>query len=69
MSEGCENLEKCGFFAKYKETKDLACKGFIKMYCQGPHMNECKRKEYKHLHNAPPSDNMMPNGGIIPDGA
>jgi len=61
----CELLEKCGFFKKYKETKDLACRGFIQMYCEGPKMNECKRKEYRKEHGAPPSDDMMPGGMMI----
>ena len=43
MSE-CELLEKCGFFNKYKETKELACKGFIVKYCTGSDMDKCERK-------------------------
>ncbi len=61
----CANLEKCGFFQKYGDTKSLAVKGFISMYCKSPKQNECKRKEYKEKHGAPPSDDMMPNGGLM----
>lgn len=66
MSE-CENLANCGFFKKYKDTKNLACMGFIRLYCQGSHMNECKRKEYKKAHGTPPDDDMMPNGFPMAD--
>ena len=65
METKCELLEKCGFFKAYKETKDLACRGFIRMYCTGPKMNECKRKEYRREHGAPPPDAMMPNGALL----
>lgn len=60
----CELLEKCGFFGKYKETSDVACRGFIALYCKGPKLNECKRKEHRALHGQPPADNMLPNGYI-----
>ena len=65
MDTNCELLEKCGFFRKYRETKDLACRGFLHMYCQGPKMIECKRKEYRRQHGAAPPDDMMPNGMMI----
>lgn len=60
----CELLDKCGFFAKYKETSDVACKGFIALYCKGPKLDECKRKEHRKQHGQPPADNMLPNGYI-----
>jgi hypothetical protein len=61
----CENIEKCGFFKKYQETKNLACQGFLGMYCKGARQGECQRKAYRAAHNAPPPDDMMPNGGIV----
>lgn len=65
MAEQCEFLEKCGLFKKYQETKELACRGFISKYCQGPKQNECERKKYRQEQGTPPSDDMMPNGKII----
>lgn len=65
METKCELLDKCGFFKKYSETKDLACRGFIRLYCNGPKMNECKRKEYRKQHGVPPDDAMMPNGTLL----
>jgi hypothetical protein len=65
MENQCEHLEKCGFFKKYQETKNLACRGFINLYCKGPKMSECKRLEYRNKNGVPPSDDMMPNGQII----
>ena len=29
MAQECEKLETCGFFIKYGEVKDLACRGFV----------------------------------------
>ena len=62
MTHECEYLETCGFFKKYGSTKDLACRGFIAMYCKGDKMNECKRLEYRKKNGVPPSDDMMPTG-------
>lgn len=31
----CPNLTNCGFMKKYADTKSLAIKGFITMYCKG----------------------------------
>ncbi len=65
MEKECKLLNSCGFFKKYQLTKDLACKGFISMYCKGPKMNECKRLEYRNQYGVPPSDDMMPTGQMI----
>ena len=65
MDKECELLSKCGFFKKYQSTKELACKGFIKQYCKGDKMNECKRMQYRKEHGSPPSDDMMPNGAMM----
>lgn len=62
----CELLESCGFFQKYRETLNLACRGFIKTYCRGERMEECKRKEYRKQHGAPPDSDMLPSGQMIP---
>ncbi len=62
MSEQCELLEQCGFFREFQNINDLACKGFIRRYCKGSEMNECKRKQYRQQNGTPPPDDMMPNG-------
>ncbi len=62
MAAECELLNTCGFFKKYQDTKSMACKGFIQMYCKGDKMDECKRKQYRQEHGKPPIDEMMPNG-------
>jgi hypothetical protein len=61
----CELLANCGFFKKYAERYNLSCKGFIKLYCQGPRRNECQRKQCGQEHGEPLSDDMMPNGQIL----
>lgn len=61
----CPNLERCGFVKKYGESKALAVKGFVTMYCKSEKQNECKRKEYKQKNGVAPVDEMLPNGGMI----
>ena len=62
----CELLGKCGFFKRYEQSLDLACRGFIKSYCKGEKMDECARKKYRTEHGEPPDDNMMPSGQMLP---
>ena len=62
----CELLETCGFFQKYRDTLNLACRGFIKTYCAGDKVNECKRKEFRRQHGNPPVDDMLPSGQMMP---
>ena len=62
MAESCEMLENCGFFKKYRKLNYFACDEFIRLYCRGDRQNECIRKKYRKEHNAPPPDNMLPNG-------
>jgi hypothetical protein len=64
MSDDCANLANCGFFKKYNGEKRAACMGFIRLYCQGEQQGCCERKKYRAEHNAPPPDNMMPNGAM-----
>ncbi len=65
MATQCDLLVVCGFFKKYQDAKDLACKGFIRSYCKGPKMDECKRKEFRKQHGYPPPDEMMPTGHMM----
>lgn len=65
MQKECPYLPGCGFFRKYQSSKDMACKGFIAMYCKGAKMNECKRLEYRKEQGKPPVDDMMPSGQIL----
>jgi hypothetical protein len=65
MDEECELLSTCGFFRKYNETRDLECEGFIRLYCKGPKMAQCKRKAYLEEHGTPPSDDMLPSGYLF----
>ena len=62
----CELLATCGFFKKYEDSLDLACRGFIKSYCKGDKMDGCSRKRYRAEHGVPPEDDMMPSGQIMP---
>jgi hypothetical protein len=61
----CPNLPTCGFMKKYCDSKNLACKGFVALYCRGEQQDTCKRKAYKAAHGAPPPDDMMPNGQVL----
>lgn len=64
MSE-CVRLANCGFFKKYQQTKDLACKGFLLKYCTGTLQPQCKRMAFSNLNGYPPPDDMMPTGQIM----
>ncbi len=61
----CANLAGCGFVKKYGESKSLAVKGFVNLYCKGEKQNECKRKEHKQKTGQAPPDEMMPSGGMM----
>lgn len=65
----CELLNRCGFFRKYQDTLDLACRGFMNMYCRGPKMKDCLRMRYRAEHGAPPEDDMLPTGQMMPKSA
>lgn len=65
MPDPCGMVEKCGFFKKHQQTKDLACRGFMALYCLGARQQDCRRRRYREEHGAPPPDDMMPNGASI----
>ncbi len=65
MAGGCESLATCGFFKKYQTTKNLACRGFIKQFCEGPDREKCKRKEYRRANGTSAADDMMPTGQFV----
>ncbi len=65
VQKECELLQACGFFKKHCTTNQLACQGFISMYCKGDKMDQCKRKLYRRQHGVPPTDDMLPSGQIL----
>jgi hypothetical protein len=62
----CELLANCGFFHKYQTSLDMACRGFIKVYCKGPKKDECQRKMCRIERGVPPADEMLPTGQMMP---
>ena len=62
----CELLPTCGFFKKHQQTTNLACLGFMRVYCKGPQQSECKRREFRRDHGCPPDDDMLPSGQFMP---
>lgn len=66
MEQGCELLEKCGFFNKYRSNSGVVKQGWVRMYCESADKSErCKRKKIRKETGAPPQDNMAPTGDII----
>jgi len=63
----CEHIVGCGFFKKYQSTKDMACQGFILLYCKGTKKEVCKRREHRQKTGTPPPDNMSPSGVVLAD--
>jgi len=62
----CELLPRCGFFAKYQSTSDLACRGFMSSFCRGPEQFDCKRRQFRSQHGIAPDDDMLPTGQMMP---
>lgn len=62
----CELVDRCGFFRKYKDSQDLACRGFMNMYCRGAKQGDCVRMKYRKEHGCPPDDDMLPSGQTMP---
>jgi hypothetical protein len=67
MKAECELLATCGYFEKYQHSKETLCQGWIRQYCCGPLMDECKRKIYRREKGEAPPVDMMPSGHIAPD--
>jgi hypothetical protein len=61
----CKKLPECGFHLKYGSSRDIICKGFTRMYCRGPKMDDCVRMKYFAEHGEAPPDEMAPNGHIL----
>jgi hypothetical protein len=66
MSEKCEMLESCGFFANYKGNTETIKEGWIKMFCHDRARSEfCERKKHRKRTGEPPADNMSPSGRFL----
>ena len=63
----CENLDDCYFFIEFGENPDVDCEEIIQLYCKGPKMAECKRKEFKDQQGYPPPPDILPDGTSIKD--
>ena len=63
----CEMLPNCGFFHKYRDTLDLACRGFMNAYCRGERQSDCRRREHRARFGVAPSDDMLPSGQMMPE--
>jgi hypothetical protein len=61
----CPNLPACGFMKKYGTSKELACKGFVALFCRGDKQCDCLRKQYRQTNGCAPPDDMMPNGLML----
>jgi hypothetical protein len=61
----CEMLSKCGFFKKFSDSFEAACRGLINQYCRGPKQTQCKRKEYRAKNGTAPPDDMLPAGHMF----
>ena len=62
----CVMLPRCGFFIKYQDTVDLACRGFMNSFCRGANQSECKRLQFRQENGCAPDDDMLPTGQMMP---
>jgi len=58
----CQFLENCAFFIQYKHLIGSAYEGFVRMYCKGPRLEQCKRRQFRLEKGVPPAQDMLPNG-------
>ncbi len=62
----CEKLATCAFVKAYEndESRKLALKGLVNMYCKGDKQNQCIRKKVSKALGGPEHvpKNMMPTG-------
>ena len=65
MTGECDRVAACGFLKKHGSADGASIKGMIAAYCRGSKMDDCKRKEYADKHDAPPSEDMLPNGEML----
>jgi hypothetical protein len=63
----CRMRGSCGFMRQYHHKLRELTHFYRIIYCTGMKMCECKRMEYQELHGTPPSDEMMPNGMVVPE--
>ncbi len=64
--EGCQFLEKCGFFNNFQGNPEVVKQGWVRMYCQNLEKSEgCERKKYRKAKGTPPADNMSPTGKML----
>ena len=66
MEIKCEHYANCGFFLKWNERCHKSCMEIMRQYCLGDKTKKCKRLAYFIEHDKVPSDDMQPNGEIIP---
>jgi hypothetical protein len=52
------------FFDKHSHSLDGAYCGFIKLYCRGPMIEDCRRFQYFREHDEPPAADMLPSGAM-----
>ncbi len=62
----CELLDRCGFFASFKNHSEVEKQGWIKRYCENYVKSaNCERKKIRRKTGQPPADNMAPNGKML----
>lgn len=59
---GCENMNKCPFFSKFKNSFGEHYQAMVQSYCQGILSDMCKRKKYETMEGGLVPDNLCPNG-------
>ncbi len=63
----CPLTDDCNFKRKYESSKNIQCRGFIRIYCIGGRHGECKVRHYYRQEGEFPQADFMPNGYICRD--
>lgn len=59
MIDQCEFLDECPIFLRFHSKKSVSL--WIKMYCQGPRINQCQRRRMK-IEGFEVPITLLPNG-------
>ena len=66
MTQECEFVNQCGFYANFSSNTQVIKESWIKLYCESKEVSElCERKIIRHRTGSPPVDNMSPTGKLL----
>lgn len=68
MAQECGLFQECNFLKKIRGKEKFLYEDIVKLYCQGPGLDTCERKNFYEKYGEQPLDNLLPNGKIYNPG-